>query len=247
MKKAFLFWLVSLSLYAGTVNIAAASNVSDVIAELKTRFIEEHPEATVRITLGSSGKLATQIRHGAPYMLFLSADMRYPQMLYRTGTAVTKPMVYARGALAMLSRHARDFSKGIAVAADPSVKRIAVANPKTAPYGAAAAEAMRHAGLYARLEPKLVYAESVSQTLAFTMTAADLGFVAKSALFSPKMARWKEGKNWASVDSALYTPIEQGMVLLEKGRNDKLSRAFYDFVLSDEAAAVFKRYGYLLK
>ncbi|WP_345971546.1 MULTISPECIES: molybdate ABC transporter substrate-binding protein [Sulfurimonas] len=247
MKKTFLLLLLSLSAIAGEINIAVAANVSYAIDELKAVFAKHYPDTKVQVTLGSSGKLTAQIKNGAPYGLFMAANMKYPASLYADGIAVTKPVVYAQGALAYLSAKPMDFSKGIALVADKSVSKIAIANPKTAPYGTAAVEAMQKGGVYDAAKPKFVYAESISQTVTYALTAADVGFIAKSSLYSPKMAQYKENVNWASVDPALYTPIKQGVVLLKNAGKSAEYKAFYDFMLSDEAKAILRRYGYIVQ
>jgi len=244
MKRLILLLIITgATLIANSINIAVAANVSYAIAELKGAFEKEHPEVDVRVTLGSSGKLTAQIKNGAPYTLFMSANMFYPQALYKDKIAVTKPLVYAQGSLAYLSVKPRDFTKPKELLMSKSINKIAIANPKTAPYGKAAYEAMTKMGILERVKPKFVYAESISQTVSYAVSATDIGLIAKSSLYSPKMSAYKEGVNWQEVDSSLYTPIEQGIVMLKE---DKATRAFYEFILSEKAKEIFKRYGYLL-
>lgn len=247
MKKILLSLLLTTSAFAGGINIAVAANVSYAVDELKSAFAKTHPDTKVQVTLGSSGKLTAQIKNGAPYGLFMAANMKFPEALYQDGIAITKPVVYAQGALAYLSAKPLDFGKGITLLTTKTVGRIAVANPKTAPYGTAAVEAMHNGGVYDAVKSKLVYAESISQTVTYALTAADIGFIAKSSLYSPKMAQYRENVNWASVDPKLYTPIKQGIVLLKQGENNNAYKAFYDFILGDEARAIFKRYGYIVE
>jgi len=229
---------------AGQIRVAMAANVSYAMPALIRTFAREHPGITIETTVGGSGKLAAQIRNGAPYDLFLSANRTYPQKLYEDSMTIGRPVIYAQGALAYLSNTPRDFSRGIRVLGDPLIHSIAVANPKTAPYGKAAFEALEKAGLLPTLRPKLVFGESIAQTVAYATHAADIGLVAKSALFAPQMKRYKPGKNWADVDPALYRPIDQGMVLLKKAANPKEAKIFHDFLLSKSARAIFMRYGY---
>lgn len=242
-RLIFLWTIMGATLLASSINIAVAANVSYAMDELKLAFNKEHPEVDVKVTLGSSGKLTAQIKHGAPYTLFMSANMFYPQALYKDKIALTKPLVYAQGSLAYLSVKPRDFANIKESLAGSSIEKIAIANPKTAPYGKAAYEAMSNMGILESVKPKFVYAESISQTVAYAVSAADIGFIAKSSLYSPKMSAYKEGVNWQEVDSSLYTPIEQGIVIL---KDDKATRAFYEFILSEKAKEIFKRYGYLL-
>ena len=238
--------LIGTSLFAGTINIAVAANISYAMDNLKKEFKKLYPETKVRVTLGSSGKLTAQIKHGAPYQLFMSANMKYPKSLYTDKIAITKPIVYAQGGLAYISNKKRDFTKGINLVKNPNIKKIAVANPRTAPYGIATKEALEKAGVYDSIKKKLVYGESISQTLSFAVTAADIGFIAKSSLHSPRMSHYKKGIHWAEVDSKLYTPISQGIVILKNGEKNSEVRGFYNFMLSDKAKKILNKFGYLV-
>ena len=245
MKKVVLSILLTFStLHAGEISIAVAANVSYAIDALKKEFNVIYPETKVQVILGSSGKLTAQIRHDAPYSLFMSANMKYPEALYSEKIAVTKPVVYAQGALAYLSVNKQDFSKGTMLLKEDNLTKIAIANPQTAPYGVAAVEALKNANVYDAIKDKFVYGESISQTVVYATTAADIGMIAKSSLFSPQMAHFKEGINWSDVDETLYTPISQGIVILKKGENSSEVKAFYDFILSDKAKVIMKNFGY---
>ncbi len=233
-------------LHAGTLRVALAANVSYAMPELIAAFRAHHPDTQVRTTVGGSGKLAAQIRNGAPYDLFLSADMGYPRMLYRSGMTTAAPAIYARGALVLLSDTPRDMTRGLALLKDPSIRRVAVANPRTAPYGKAAFEALTRADLLDAVRPRLVYGESIAQTVSYVRHGADVGLVARSALYAPQMRRYKAGANWADVDAALYRPIDQGMVVLKRSENIAEAKALRDFLLSGEARTIFARYGYRL-
>ncbi len=245
INKILLIYILSLvTLNAGTINIAVAANVSYAIEDLKKVFNKSHPETKVQVVLGSSGKLTAQVKHGAPYGLFMSANMKYPEALYADGFAVTKPVVYAQGALAYLSVKKQDFSKGISLLREKNIEKIAIANPKTAPYGIATVEALKNAKVYNAIKDKFVYGESISQTVAYATTAADIGLIAKSSLYSPQMKHFKEGTNWSDVDETLYTAISQGMVILKEGKGNVEVKAFYDFVLSDDGKKILKSFGY---
>ena len=226
---------------AGTIKVAVAANVSYAIEELTTVFEVKHPDIKLEVILGSSGKLTSQIRQGAPFSLFMSANMSYPQALYDEGKATQKPVVYAQGVLAFLSNKKRNPCKEETVLNDEDIKKIAIANPKTAPYGVAAVEALKNAKLYEKHKEKFVYGESVSQTVFYATMAADIGIVAASSLHSPQLSKFREGVHWWELDEELYTPISQGMVMIEKNKDTK---AFYDFILSVEAKEIFKKYGY---
>lgn len=248
LKKLIISTIVlSASLFAGSIKIAVAANVSYAIDDLKKEFNKQYPRTKVLVTLGSSGKLTAQIKHGAPYELFMSANMKYPNALYDGDMAFTKPIVYAQGSLAYLSNKKQDFSKGMNLLENKNIHKIAVANPKTAPYGKAAIEAMKNKNIYKNIKSKFVFAESVSQTVAYAVTAADIGLIAKSSLYSPKMKQYKENINWKAVDPKLYTPINQGIVMLNNAIDNKEVKAFYDFILSAKAKKIFKEYGYITK
>jgi molybdate transport system substrate-binding protein len=239
--------VLSLGLVAGQINVAVAANVSYAVNDLIKEFNKTNPNTEVLVTLGSSGKFVAQIKNGAPYQLFMSADMQFPQALYNEKIAITKPEMYAQGSLAMLSSKELDFKKGLGLINDASIVKVAVANPKTAPYGAAAVEAIKNANLYESVESKFVYAESISQVVSYAITAADIGFVAKASLYDEKMAQYKENVHWISVDPSLYTPIDQGVVILNNAKNNQEVKAFYDFILSAKAKEIFKAYGYMTK
>ena len=236
--------LMASSVWAGTINIAVAANVSYAIPTLKKEFNKLHPKIKVKVTLGSSGKLTAQISHGAPYQLFMSANMKYPKSLYKKGFAITKPIVYAQGGLAILSNQKRDFSEGINLVKNPNIKRIAIANPKTAPYGIATIEALKNGKVFKDIKKKFIYGESISQTVSYAVTASDLGFIAKSSLYSPRMSKYKKDINWAEIDSTLYTPISQGIVILKNGKKNIEVDAFYRFMLSKKAKEILVKFGY---
>jgi molybdate transport system substrate-binding protein len=238
IKKIVLSSLLSLSLFASKINIAVAANVSYAIPELMNEFNKTNP-MKIRTIIGSSGKLTAQISNGAPFDIFLSANMKYPNFLYNKKLTITKPIVYAKGSLVLFSHKQKDFSEGLSLL--KNTKKIAIANPKTAPYGKASIEALKNAKLYKDIKHKFVYGESISQTLAYTQKATDIGIIAKSSLYSSKMKRYKKDINYMDINSKLYTPIAQGVVLINAKAKD-----FYEFILSAKAKEIFKKYGYII-
>lgn len=233
-------------LSAKEIKVALSSNVSYAIEALKKEFNSLYPDIKVQAILGSSGKLTAQIKNEAPYHIFMSADMKYPDALFEKGIAVTKPVVYAQGTLAYLSGKKQDFTKKMHLLESNKIDKIAIANPKIAPYGKAAVQAMQNAGVYESVKDKLVFSESISGTLSFVIIAADIGFIAKSSLYSSKMSHFKKGINWVDVDAKLYTPINQGIVVLKNGEADSDVYKFYDFILSQKAKKIFRDFGYLV-
>ncbi len=245
MKKYIVLVLWScITLGATDITVAVAANVGYAIEPLIKAFHETHPNTKVNIILGSSGKLSAQIKYGAPFDIFMSANMEYPDMLYHENLTVSKPIVYARGALVVLSKKKRDYNGSIQVLEDSDIHKIAIANPKTAPYGAAAKEALVNAKLYEKLRHKLVYGESVSQTVTYITTVVDIGIIAKSSLFSPHMHHFHEAIHWVELEENLYTPIDQGMVMLKSGEGNNEVKAFYDFMLGAKAKEILKSFGY---
>jgi len=238
----FLFILTSLN--AGKITIAVAANVSYAMEDLRKAFNTTNPETKVQVILGSSGKLTAQITHGAPFDLLLSANMLYPTKLYEEKIATSKPIVYAQGALAILSKKKRNYCAEIFVLKDADIGKIAIGNPKTAPYGVAAKEALKSTKIYDTIKDKLVFGESISQTVSYVMSAADIGIIAKSSLYAPQMSKYKEAIHWSEIDEKLYTPIDQGMVILKRAEGDAEVKAFYDFMLSNKAKKILKKYGY---
>ena len=248
MKKIILaLALLASSIFANTITVAVAANVSYAINELVAEFNKTNPDTKVQVTLGSSGKFTAQIENGAPFDVFMSADMKFPKSLFEKGFALNEPALYAQGSLAMLSSKELDFSKGIKLVTDANIAKIAVANPKTAPYGTAAVEAMKNANVLDKVESKFVYAESISQAVTYATTAADVGFIAKSSLYDEKMSQYKENINWVSVDPSLYTAIDQGIVVLKNTKEEASAKAFYDFILGEKAKEIFIKFGYLVK
>ena len=243
LKKIVLFILFVISLNASTIKVAVAANMSYVMPSIIQSFHKIYPDIGVQIVLGSSGKLFAQIKNAAPFDLFLSANMKYPKALYKDKLCIGTPKVYAYGALSLLSSQKRDFKKGLNILKEKFIQKIAIANPKTAPYGKAAVEVLKKIGLYDKLKDKFIYGQSVAQATTYSIIAADIGFVAKSSLFSTHMKRYKKGVNWIDVPSSLYTPIKQGIVILKE---NKSAKKFYDFMFSKRAKKILVDYGYNL-
>jgi molybdate transport system substrate-binding protein len=247
MKKLlFGLPLVQTLLHAATLHIAVAANMGYAIQPLVEAFHKHYPQIEVQTTLGSSGKLTAQILHNAPYDLFLSANMVYPKTLYAKGLSLTQPRAYALGSLVLASLKPRDFSQCLQLLRDGSIKRIAMANPKTAPYGKAAQEVLLNTNLLPYVTRKLIFGESVGQTLSYTITAADVGFVAKSSLFAPQFQKLQNNKHSCEINTSLYTPIQQGMVILQHAKGKKEAYDLYHFILGKEAQTLLEKYGYTL-
>ena len=230
---------------ARPLTVAVAANVKYAFADLQQAFTKESG-IEVKSVFGSSGKLTAQIRNGAPFDVFLSANMKYPQTLFHDGLATTEPEIYANGVLVLWTLNALDLGQGIRVLTEPAVQRIAIANPDLAPYGREAMNALDHFRLLVDVKSKLVYGENISQVSQYIDSrSVDIGFTAKSVVLAPQVA--EKGK-WIELPRDSYRPIAQGVVILKHGANTnaKAARRFVEFLSSPAARKIFKKYGYLL-
>ena len=217
------------------LSIAAAADLQFALAEGARQFHRQHPQTELAIDYGSSGNFYAQIRNGAPFDVFLSADVQYARNL--TQNAV---FVYAAGRIAVWVPASSKLDPSTALR-DPSVRRIAIANPQHAPYGRAAEAALRSMGLYDSVEKKLVFGENISQTLQFIQSgAADTGIVALSLAMAPKVR--EQGRYW-EVPVSAYPKIEQGGVIL---KDSQAAREFREWLLGPSGRSLLKQYGFSL-
>jgi molybdate transport system substrate-binding protein len=231
---------------AEPLTVAVAANVKYAFDDLAEVF-KKDTGIEVQSVFASAGKITSQVKSGAPYDVFVSADTEFPETLYKEGYAVTQPRVYANGVLVLWSTNpAISLEKGMAGLTAPAIAKVAIANPKVAPYGRAALKAIETAGIAADVTPKLVYGESITQTAQYVESgSADVGFVAKSIVVAPEM----QGKgHWVEVAKSSYDPISQGVVVLKHGEETQSANArkFVDFLFSAKARAIFTKFGYLL-
>jgi molybdate transport system substrate-binding protein len=238
--------LQSSSAHAGeSLTVAVAANMSYAFEELKSEFGRQ-TGIEIQSVISSSGKIATQIQHGAPFDVFLSADTQYPEALQQKGLTASEPKVYAYGVLVLWTNKAIDVSDVLTVLVDASVRKVAIANPEVAPYGREAVRAMTRAGIYDAVAPKLVYGESIAQATHFIETgAADIGFTAMSIVDAPAM----RGKGrWVEVPVDSYEPIAQAAVVLQHGKehNAEAAQRFFAFLFSEGAREILARFGYRL-
>ena len=226
------------------LKIAVAANMQFAGKELCKSFTVKTGIACDLI-VGSSGQLTAQVKSGAPYDVFVSADMKYPVDLFNTGYSSARPEIYAFGKLVMWSM-ADNIQPSIDILKSNMVKHIAIANPATAPYGAAAVEVLNRHHLYEDVKSKLVYGESISQTNQFIISkSAQVGFTAKSVVLSSEM----KGKgNWTDISEADYTPIAQGVVVLKhSGPHNSKAQKFYNFLFTTKAKDILRNFGYSVK
>ena len=227
------------------LTVAVAANMQSAFEEIRAEFTRR-TGLQVKPVFNSSGRFVAQVMNGAPFDVFLSADMMYPERLHKEGFAAAPPRVYAYGTLVLWTMQPLDLSDWQRLLASPAVRKVAIANPKSAPYGREALNALRNLELEAPLKGKLVFGESVSQTNQYIHSrSVDAGITAKSVVLSPEM---KDQGRWVELPGNSYQPIAQGVVVLKHGldNNPKAAQQFSDFMLSRQARAVLQRYGYTL-
>lgn len=230
---------------AEPLTAAVAANVKYAFDDLAAEFRKE-TGVEVQGVFGASGRIVAQVKAGAPYDVFLSADTESAEALHKEGWTSGAPRVYAYGVLVLWTRSDLDLGMGMPALVAPSVSKIAIANPRLAPYGRAAIQALESAGLSKAVAAKLVYGESIGQTLQFVDSgAADVGFVAKSLVIAPEMAA--RGK-WVEVPKGSYDAIAQAVVVLKHGQvtRAEAARQFVAFLFTPKARAIFEKYGYRL-
>lgn len=239
--SAFFLLLVSTQTYAGNISVAVASNFSLTLHTLAEDF-ESKTGHQLRISSASTGKLYTQINHGAPFDVFLSADELRPERLIAEGKASAElSLTYAIGKLVFISNIPAE-KNCIDVLDSPALKRLAIANPKTSPYGLAAKQTLENLQRWKTIKPKLVTGENIAQSLQFVITGnASAGFVAKSML-------QQDTKNNAAcewpVPSDIHEPIKQKMLILTRASSKPAARAFWQYIQSDDAKTIIKNSGY---
>jgi len=226
---------------AGQTQVAVAANFTAPAKEIAAAFKAKTGDEAA-LSFGASGQFYAQMQQGAPYQVFLSADADRPKAAVEAGLAVADSrFTYAIGKLVLWSK-SLDVTKGDETLKANAFAKLSIANPKSAPYGAAAVEAMTKLGVYDAIQPKIVQGNSIAQAFEFVDTGnAELGFVALSQLASVTA-----GSRWV-VPQDLYAPIRQDAVLLKTGADDEASKAFLAFLKGPEARAIIEKYGYSLE
>ncbi|MCH8156640.1 MAG: molybdate ABC transporter substrate-binding protein [Nitrospinae bacterium] len=242
-------WPAALWAEPGEVLAAVASSMKFVFEKLAAEFQRDHPGIRVKFSFGSSGNFFGQIKHGAPYDLFFSADMDYPTRLAKEGQGRGKNQVvpYAVGHIVLWIPQ----GTGLDVKRDrenillnKKVLKVSIANPAHAPYGRAAVEWLTEAQIYSQVKPRLVYGENIAQAAQFVHSqAAQAGIIALSLALDPKMAA--VGAFW-KIPEEQYSPIEQGFLILKNAGNPKAAESFADFVTGPVGGRILKKYGFTL-
>lgn len=238
----------SASAEPGVLRIAAAADMRFAMEDIIAEFRQEYPTVRVEVTYGSSGNFYAQLSNHAPFDIFFSADVDYPRRLIREGVALADTeFLYAIGRLIVWVPRASsiDVEKlGMKSLLDAAVKKIAIANPRHAPYGRAAVDAMKRMGVYEQVKDRIVFGDTVMQTAQFVASgAADIGLISHSLVTAPALR--DKGRYW-EVPVDAYPLREQGGVILSWARDNAAAKALRDLVLGERGKAILRRYGFAL-
>ncbi|MBU1564557.1 MAG: molybdate ABC transporter substrate-binding protein [Proteobacteria bacterium] len=236
--------LCSTFAYAEKVTVAAAADLKFAMTEIVAAFKIVNPIDEIEVIYGSSGKFHTQIQQGAPYDLYFSADIAFPQDLAKKGFADAGVRPHAFGRIVLWSNSLDAAKMTLADLTDKKIKRIAIANPKHAPYGRRAEEALRAAGLWGKVESKLVYGENIVQAAQFVQTGnAQVGILALSLAQSADLAS-KGG--FFLISDNLHKPLEQGYIITKRAKRNAAANRFADYIGGSDARKIMAAYGFVL-
>lgn len=240
MKKIVLILCLAFGLAsAEEIMVLAAASLKFVLEDIKAEFLKDRKGDKIEVSYIASGKAYNQIINGSPAQFFIAADTGYTQKLYDSKKTSDVPVNYVKGKLVLVSYDKSLKIDSLEVLKDSKITKIALPNPKLAPYGVAGEQALQKSKIYDAVKSKLVTGESIGQTYQYIKTgASEIGFNALSMVIKDKDA------NYYEVDSALYEPIAQAMVITEAGKNSKLAKDFKAYILSDKAQEIFASYGY---
>jgi len=234
------FALITSCSNENTLNIATSANMLFAMSEIVSEFKKDN-DIKVELIITSSGKLTSQIEQGAPFDVFVAANTKYPTYLDSLGLTTSAPKVYAHGKLGLWTL--KELSPTLALLTTDTIQKIAIANPKNAPYGKASIEALKHSGIYEQVKHKLVFGESISQVNQFITTGSvDIGFTAFSVISYIEM---KAIGKCISINVNDHKKIEQAAVVIKSSTNMKEAKAFYNFLFSERAREILNKYGYL--
>lgn len=236
--------LCATTAHAEKITIAAAADLKFAMDEIVSGFKARYPGNEVEVIYGSSGKFQTQIQQGAPYDLFFSADIAFPRELSTKGMAASKVKPYAVGRIVLWSSSMDATKMTLASLTDPRITRIAIANPKHAPYGKRAEEALQSSGVWDKVQPKLVFGENIAHTAQFVQTGnAQVGIIALSLAVNSEMA--KKGGYYLIPDK-LHNPLEQGYIITKRAAGNGLAKKFSDYMDTKPARSIMTKYGFVL-
>lgn len=240
IHTSLLTLLLSSCSNVNTLNIATSANMQFAMSEIVAEFEKEN-DINIELIVSSSGKLTSQLENGAPFDVFVAANTKYPDYLDSLGLTTSPPKVYANGKLALWTL--KELYPTISILTTDTIEKIAIANPKTAPYGKATIQVLKQHGIYEQVKHKLVFGESISQVNQFITTeSVDVGFTAYSTVAYIEI---KTIGKWTSVNVNDHEEISQAAVALKNSNNPKQAQAFYNFLFSERAQEILNKYGYL--
>ncbi len=224
--------------------IAAAADLRFAMDDILEAYRAEHPERAIEVIYGSSGRFRAQIENGAPFDLYFSADIDYPRMLAERGFAASAVIPYAIGRIVLWSNTVDVSALSLSDLARPEFRRVAIANPRHAPYGKRAEEALRAVGLWDELTPRFVYAENIAHALQLVQSGgAQAGIVALSLALNPRVA---DQGTWHLVDDGLHAALEQGFIVTRRAADNATAWHFADYMKTPASRAVMQAYGFVL-
>lgn len=245
MKQLLLVVMLLNLAYAGSAKLLVAANAKFFFTKVVEAYGAKYPGDVIEVEYGPSGIFTEQILGGKEYDVFLAANRAYAQKVYDAKKASSEPKLYTTGSLIILiAKHEGLKEKKIHILEDPSIREITIANKKNAPYGMAAIEALKNAGIYDKLEAKLVYSTDASDIIGDVLYYGHAGILPKSAVQYLPRGYNVHGENWLEIDQSLYSPIEQYFVYSHTAEGAVTPKRFMEFVLSKEGQAIFKEYGY---
>ena len=256
MKKGSIYSLLlvvasafySSTSYAEKATIAVAANFTKTIEAINEEFVKSYPQHNIKFAFGPTGKLFAQIKNDAPFDAFFAADERRAKLTISEGKAITDSyFVYAQGKIVLYSSKHAVASEPMATLKQGDFRYIALANPKTAPYGERAQAFLKKTGLYKELKNKIVHGESIAHAFQYVATGnAPIGFIAMSQVVDPQSPVYKKGEYWI-VPQTDYNPINQAAVITNRGKDNEAIKDFMAFMKTTEAIKIIKNFGYGIK
>ncbi|MBT0653569.1 molybdate ABC transporter substrate-binding protein [Geomobilimonas luticola] len=238
------FLLMATTAHAERITVAAAADLKFAMDEIVTGFNKIHSGDEVQVVYGSSGKFHTQIQQGAPYDLFFSADIGFPRELAKQGQSASEVKPYAVGRIVLWSAVVDATKMTLYDLTNPKITKIAIANPKHAPYGKRAEEALKAVGLWEKIQSKLVFGENIAQTAQYIQSGnTQVGIIALSLALNPELA--KKGRYYL-IPENLHNPLEQGYIITKRGANKPLAKKFAEYMDSKQVRGIMMKYGFAL-
>lgn len=241
MKKLILvLCLISSFAFGQKVTLFAASSTKLAMEEILQEFKNKNSGVEIDVYFSATGKAYAQFQNGFKYDIFMAADSKYPQTIVDNGDAISSPIVYAKGVVALYSKDKELLKDGIEALKNQKVKKISIANPKLAPYGAAAVEILKNYGFFDELSSKIVQGDNIAQSVQFVDSgAAELGLVAFSLI-----KQTHSGDEYMIIDSSKHSPMNQSFVLTKYAKDNSNAQKLADFITFSDAKEIFAKYGF---